>query len=146
MENSTAVDQFQWIMFQLGQTLTKCTKDCNKMLSHKSLRIISWTKIKIKDICKNLSSSKWAEAKTNKNCPVAANSWLMTEQVAQINLLLMIVQVLAVSSWWMIEVVDQISLQSMIDPVRAANSWSMIALEAPATSWSTKLEAPIISD
>jgi hypothetical protein len=70
----------------------------------------------------------------------------MTEQVAQINLLLMIVQVLAVSSWWMIEVVDQISLQSMIDPVRAANSWSMIALEAPATSWSTKLEAPIISD
>ena len=99
MESSTAVDQFQLTMFQLGQIHTKCTNVFNKILNHKFPRTISWTKIKIKAIYKNLSLFKWAEVKTSKNYPVVANSWLMTEQVAQINLLLMIVQVLAVSSW-----------------------------------------------
>jgi hypothetical protein len=68
-------------------------------LSHKSLRIILLNKIKIKAICKNRSLYKWVEEKMRRNYLVEVNLLLMTEQVAQVNLLLTIAQVLAASSW-----------------------------------------------
>lgn len=47
----------------------------------------------------------------------------------------------------MTEVEDLISLQLTIDPAQAANLWwTTLVLEAPASSWSTILEAQIISD
>ena len=77
----------------------KCMKDLTLKLSHKSLRIILLIKIKIKDICKNLSLFKWVEEKMRRNYQEEVNLLLMTEQEAQINLLSMIAQVLAASSW-----------------------------------------------
>ena len=77
----------------------KCMKGLTLKLSHKSHRIILLIKIKIKDICKNLSLFKWVEEKMRRNYQEEVNLLLMTEQEAQINLLSMIAQVLAASSW-----------------------------------------------
>ena len=77
----------------------KCMKGLTLKLSHKSLRIILLIKIKIKDICKNLSLFKWVEEKMRRNYQAEVNLLLMTEQEAQINLLSTIALVLAASSW-----------------------------------------------